>query len=38
MGRTFICGCEKTYEKDFPRECPYAFQQIMEYEPWLEER
>ncbi len=25
-------------EKDFPRECPYTFQQIMEYEPWLEER
>jgi len=25
-------------EKDFPRECPYALQQIMEYEPWLEER
>lgn len=24
-------------EKDFPKECPYTFQQIMEYEPWLEE-
>ena len=25
-------------EKDFPQECPYTFQQVMEYEPWLEER
>ncbi len=24
-------------EKDFPEECPYSFQQIMEYEPWLKE-
>ena len=24
-------------EKDFPQECPYSFEQIMEYEPWLEE-
>ncbi len=24
-------------EKDFPKECPYTFQQIMEYEPWLKE-
>ena len=24
-------------EKDFPQECPYTFEQIMEYEPWLEE-
>jgi len=24
-------------EKDFPKECPYSFQQIMEYEPWLKE-
>jgi hypothetical protein len=24
-------------EKDFPQECPYTFQQIMEYKPWLEE-
>jgi hypothetical protein len=22
-------------EKDFPQECPYTFQQIMEYEPWV---
>jgi hypothetical protein len=22
-------------EKDFPQECPYTFQQIMEYKPWL---
>ncbi len=25
-------------EKDFPQECPYTFEQIMEYEPWLEKR
>jgi hypothetical protein len=25
-------------EKDFPQECPYTFQQVMEYEPWLEKR
>jgi hypothetical protein len=24
-------------EEDFPKECPYTFQQIMEYEPWREE-
>ena len=24
-------------EKDFPQECPYTFEQIMEHEPWLEE-
>jgi hypothetical protein len=24
-------------EKDFPQECPYAFEQIMEYKPWVEE-
>jgi hypothetical protein len=22
-------------EKDFPRECPYTFEQVMEYEPWV---
>ena len=22
-------------EKDFPQECPYTFQQIMEYKPWV---
>jgi hypothetical protein len=22
-------------EKDFPQECPYTFQQVMEYKPWL---
>jgi hypothetical protein len=22
-------------EKDFPQECPYNFQQVMEYKPWL---
>jgi len=22
-------------EKDFPQECPYTFEQIMEYKPWL---
>lgn len=21
-------------EEDFPKECPYSFQQILEYEPW----
>jgi len=25
-------------EKDFPQECPYTFEQIMEYEPWIERR
>jgi hypothetical protein len=24
-------------EKDFPQECPYTFEQVMEYEPWVEE-
>jgi hypothetical protein len=24
-------------KKDFPQECPYTFEQIMEYEPWLKE-
>jgi hypothetical protein len=24
-------------EKDFPKECPYSFEQVMEYRPWLEE-
>jgi hypothetical protein len=23
-------------EEDFPKECPYTFQQVMEYKPWLE--
>ena len=23
-------------EKDFPKECPYTFQQVMEYKPWVE--
>jgi hypothetical protein len=23
-------------EEDFPKECPYSFQQIMEYEPWVQ--
>ncbi len=23
-------------KEDFPEECPYSFEQIMEYEPWLE--
>jgi hypothetical protein len=22
-------------EEDFPKECPYSFQQILEYEPWV---
>jgi len=22
-------------EKDFPQECPYNFQQVMEYKPWV---
>jgi hypothetical protein len=25
-------------EKDFTQECPYTFEQIMEYEPWIEIR
>ena len=25
-------------EKDFPQECPYTFEQIMEYEPWIKRR
>jgi hypothetical protein len=24
-------------EKDFPKEWPYSFEQVMEYEPWVEE-
>jgi hypothetical protein len=24
-------------EEDFPKECPYTFEQVMEYKPWLEE-
>jgi hypothetical protein len=24
-------------EEDFPKECPYTFEQIMEYEPWRKE-
>jgi len=24
-------------EENFPKECPYSFQQIMEYEPWVKE-
>jgi hypothetical protein len=24
-------------EKDFPKECPYTFEQVMEYEPWVED-
>jgi hypothetical protein len=23
-------------EQDFPKNCPYTFQQILEYEPWIE--
>jgi len=23
-------------EEDFPQECPYSFEQVMEYEPWVE--
>jgi hypothetical protein len=23
-------------EEDFPKECPYSFQQIMEYSPWVQ--
>jgi hypothetical protein len=22
-------------EKDFPQECPYTFEQVIEYEPWV---
>ncbi|WP_333784212.1 DUF29 family protein, partial [Thermocrinis sp.] len=24
-------------EKDFPSKCPYTFEQVLEYEPWIEE-
>jgi hypothetical protein len=24
-------------KKDFPQECPYTFEQIMEYKPWVRE-
>jgi hypothetical protein len=24
-------------EEDFPKECPYTFEQVMEYKPWREE-
>jgi len=23
-------------EKDFPDKCPYTFEQVLEYEPWIE--
>jgi len=25
-------------EKDFPQECPYTSEQVMEYEPWVEKK
>jgi len=25
-------------EKDFPKDCPYTFEQILEYKPWLKDR
>jgi hypothetical protein len=31
----YFSGKEPT-EKDFPKQCPYSFQQIMEYKPWIE--
>jgi hypothetical protein len=24
-------------EEDFPKDCPYTFEQVMEYKPWREE-
>jgi hypothetical protein len=24
-------------KRDFPQECPYTFEQVMEYEPWVRE-
>ena len=24
-------------EEDFPKDCPYTFEQVMEYKPWLEQ-
>jgi hypothetical protein len=26
---------ELTIKEAFPQECPYTFQQVMEYKPWL---
>ena len=25
-------------EKDFPKDCPYNFEQILEYKPWLKDK
>jgi len=25
-------------EKDFPKDCPYTFEQILEYKPWLKDK
>lgn len=25
-------------EKDFPKDCPYTFEQMLEYKPWLKDR
>jgi Domain of unknown function DUF29. len=29
-------GGKKPAERDFPEKCPYTFQQILEYEPWID--
>jgi hypothetical protein len=30
-------GGKRPIEEDFPKKCPYTFQQIMEYEPWIDD-
>jgi len=25
------------YLEDFPQKCPYTFEQVMEYRPWMKE-
>jgi hypothetical protein len=35
-GLTYFKGKLPT-ETDFPQECPYTFEQVMQYKPWVEE-
>jgi len=34
--KTYFKGKLPT-KKDFPQECPYTFEQVMEYKPWVRE-
>jgi hypothetical protein len=33
--KTYFKGKMPT-KNDFPKECPYTFEQVMEYKPWVE--